>query len=86
MTKDSESTKDMEEEAVRIVTINKESGEEEMLEYRMTELLEPRDKSVQIAFDVVWPKVLSIDNPLIGFLHKKSDISFNFILENGEQS
>lgn len=46
MTKDSESAKDMEEEAVRIVTINKETGEEEMLEYRMTELLEPRDKSV----------------------------------------
>lgn len=29
---------------------------------------------------------MSFDNPIVGMLHHKSDVSFNFILADGQQS
>lgn len=49
-------------------------------------MLEQRDNSVEIAFNAKWPRDLSFDNPLVGVLHHKKDISFNFVLANGEIS
>jgi hypothetical protein len=50
--------------------------------YRFTDLVEKRDKTVLIGIDAKWPKELSMNNPIIGAMHNKQDISFNFILQN----
>ena len=54
------------------------------LQYRLTELREPRDKSIQIAYDAKFPQALSFDNPLIGILAHKRDTSFNFMFLSGD--
>ena len=56
------------------------------LQYRLTELREPRDKSIQVAYDAKFPQVFSFDNPLIGILAHKRDTSFNFMFLSGDQT
>lgn len=58
----------------------------QQLQYRMTELNEPRDKNVAIAYDAKFPTVLSYDNPLVGILNHKRDTSFNFVMLNGDKT
>lgn len=72
------------EDVVIIARVNKQTGLEEKLEVRYTDLLEPKDRSIQVSFDSKWPKELSYTNPIIGVWQNKQDISFNFILEDNQ--
>jgi hypothetical protein len=56
------------------------------LQYRMTELSGPKDKSVQIAYENKFPQTLDFNNPLSGVLAHKRDTSFNFVMASGEQT
>lgn len=48
---------------VKIVArVNKKTGLEEKLEVRMTDLAEPKDRTIQVSVDSKWPKELSFDN------------------------
>lgn len=59
-------------------------GPVKQLQYRMTDLPEPRCKFVKIFADAKFPLTLSYDNPLVGILHHKRDTSFNFIMKSGD--
>lgn len=41
---------------------------------------------MEVAYNQKWPKQISFENPLTGIMHHKSDVSFNFMLQNGEES
>lgn len=46
----------------------------------MTDLSGPRDNSAEIAYNAKWPRQPSFSNPVVGILHHKKDVSFNFVL------
>lgn len=67
-------------------TTNKASGQEEQLQCWFTALFEARDQTADIAFNAKWPRDICLDNPLTGILHHKQDVSFNFVLQDGQAS
>lgn len=52
------------------------------MQYRLTDLLEKRDLGVKVSYDQRWPTDLSYENPIVGAMHNRNDISFNFITDD----
>lgn len=74
------------QDAVKIIKTVDKDGYPQRIKVWHTELNEPKDRSVEVAFEQTWPKQLVWDNPITSCWHNPSDISFNFGLSNGEKT